>query len=561
MKINYCKNIMSMKIFTKLASAILLLSLSMGAVAQTTYYVSETGDDANDGLSEATAFATLNRAADKDASVNGDRQLANGDIIKVIGTVTCGSANGAIPNKLLTIEGVGDNATIDGEGANRFFGNLIVGNGYFTVKNIHFTNSVNANPLINIIAQYNQSGNVNVLFENCKFTNNKCNNKSLVYTYGYNVTFKNCDFKNNQGKQGGVIFIDGAKATGSVDNTNLYYSVDINIENCLFSENKATQNGGALQMSTGFTGNENSPINLKVINSTFYRNHITRPVGGGGGNGGAILIQGTLPDEFSKNQVASSFEFTYLTIVDNYTDAGYVIDETTTQSGNWAQCGGLNFASTVPGTLAIKNCLLYGNKVKTIDGTGTEYSDLAMGGKTATITNCFVGAAAGATFDATSNAGALDSSTGAIANFPAFSYYPLSDLGVVTFPNSEWPATHGNINLSSIKTDQLGKSRDHGDNMPMSVGAWEYDPTTTDLDEYNIETPKALVVPNPVVGTASVLLSEGEISNVNIFSLTGAKVTSFEGSGMVTLPTLNTGVYFVVVESSTGKQVQKIVVK
>ena len=71
-----------MKIFTRILFLGLLTMFSFSLFSQTTYYVRESGNDNNDGLSQETAFATLFKAVAKDFGV-----ADSGDVVMVIGNV------------------------------------------------------------------------------------------------------------------------------------------------------------------------------------------------------------------------------------------------------------------------------------------------------------------------------------------------------------------------------------------------------------------------------------------------------------------------------------------
>jgi len=63
-------NIISMRKFEMAAAVILFLFVTISASAQTNYYISPTGDDANAGTSTASPYATLEKARDQIRATN-----------------------------------------------------------------------------------------------------------------------------------------------------------------------------------------------------------------------------------------------------------------------------------------------------------------------------------------------------------------------------------------------------------------------------------------------------------------------------------------------------------
>ena len=90
--------------FKLMFAALLFVLLGAGSVmAQTTYYVSTSGDDLKDGLTQANALATISAAISKTA--------AGDEIVILTGTYTFTAAAGTV-NKAITIKGEGAANTI-----------------------------------------------------------------------------------------------------------------------------------------------------------------------------------------------------------------------------------------------------------------------------------------------------------------------------------------------------------------------------------------------------------------------------------------------------------------
>ena len=235
----------------KITILILCLPLLMvgSMLAQETVWVAAVAAGAGNGTSEANAYGSFATAL---ADIN-----STGDVLRVVGTVPSGSHNLSLTsdtapsgnkNFQYTIEGDATGSTLTGtDGLTRMFtiNNPSVGQDV-TFRNIKFSGSTNFPSGGGAVLLTNQAG-VSVTFENCRFEGN-----SLAST----VT-----------TGGGALSIANSSVT---------------ITDCLFKENQALRNGGALFINSA---------NVNISKTTFYKNSTTDTASAFGG--GALFINGT----------------------------------------------------------------------------------------------------------------------------------------------------------------------------------------------------------------------------------------------------------------------------
>ena len=140
-------------------------------------------------------------------------------------TITLDPTKGQIKLALgnLTIDGTGVNVTISGGGTNRIFE---IASGVDTINNLSFTNG-------------SVTGH---------------DGGAMLVDNGVNLTLNNDTFTNN--------VVSGSAGGGALaDNGTLV------VNNCTFSSNKASENGGAIYAPIG-----NSRVSLKVQGCTFTSN-------------------------------------------------------------------------------------------------------------------------------------------------------------------------------------------------------------------------------------------------------------------------------------------------
>jgi len=196
-----------------------------------TYYVSSTGSN-GDGLSEATAFNSLQAAVDV---------AADNDIIIVVGEIEVEKA--VVIDKFIKIEGKEDmDVVIASTGSDRILNvELPEGNGFFWAANIIFDGG---NVEGNGGAVSVTSGRAH--FTSCYFENNTASDGGgAVYAEGDEsvaLEFYACTFTGNSaGGSGGAVRV-AMVGEDAIQGPNLSFDY------CLLMQNKSVKRGGALSI-------------------------------------------------------------------------------------------------------------------------------------------------------------------------------------------------------------------------------------------------------------------------------------------------------------------------
>ena len=237
----------------------------------TDYYVKAGGSPTADGLSEATAFNTVNVAVSNAAVVDGDR-------IFIVGAIT--QTGGVTITKSLAFEGM-NNAVITG-GTVRMY-NLSTASKTISFSGITFQNAAVTTVTTNgAVALLSVASTLS--FNNCVFLNNNTTTGAggaLAVSAG-DLTITNCTFSGNSttAGNGGAIFADGAGVLSVTTSTFL--------GNSSSSSGGITANGGAI--SVGPNASRQSLISY----STFYNNTTDL-------QGGALAFFGTNATSELKN--------------------------------------------------------------------------------------------------------------------------------------------------------------------------------------------------------------------------------------------------------------------
>lgn len=277
------------QIFTKL-TAIAFMTLLSGHVMATDYYISETGNDANDGKSKDKAVATFNAAL--------IQKLGTGDVLHVSGTIKMTAQCSAAHKNNIIIQG--EDPTKDGFDGQDQCGILSLNNSYYKLENLFFKRgkvsmggaAVMGNPVsltiencifednVNEATNANQAGGAlyfsggatatvqnqpcGVTIRNSKFINNKNTtiNGGAVRATTLPVIIEQCYFDGNQAAQGGAI----ALAT----------PYTYTIKQCLFTNNSATYEGGAINVYLKQNTTETFKGPYDIVSSTFYKNSSVR---------------------------------------------------------------------------------------------------------------------------------------------------------------------------------------------------------------------------------------------------------------------------------------------
>ena len=247
-------------IFTLCLSLFLVGSMS----AQKTVWVAAVAAGAANGTSQADAYGTLT-AGLLDITTGGD-------VLRVVGTVPAGSQNITAKNFVYTIEGDAGGSTLTGlaaAAATRMFtinGSPVVGTQNVTFKNIIFSGSQGSTLAGGAVLFSNQAG-VTINFENCRFVGNSLASSVTVGGGALNitsstVTITDCLFKENQALQNG-----GAIA--------IYNTSNVTMTGCTFYKNSTTGTtqsfGGAVLYVTG------AAAVVNVNHCTFFQNNIGHP--------------------------------------------------------------------------------------------------------------------------------------------------------------------------------------------------------------------------------------------------------------------------------------------
>jgi len=235
--------------------------------AQETVWVAAAPSGAANGTSEADAYGSLATAL---FDIN-----SAGDILRVVGTVPAGAQNLSLTsatsinkNFQYTIEGDAGGSTLIGtNGLTRMFTiNAASAGQDVTFKNITFSGSTGSIGAGGSVFFTNQA-NVNVTFENCRFVGNSLTSSVTVGGGALNitnstVTITDCLFKENQALQNG-----GAIA--------IYNTSNVTMTGCTFYKNSTTGTtqsfGGGVLYVTG------AAAVVNVNHCTFFQNNIGHP--------------------------------------------------------------------------------------------------------------------------------------------------------------------------------------------------------------------------------------------------------------------------------------------
>ncbi len=310
-----------MKIYSmkKFATCFLLLCF-VSYVSAKDIYLSPTGDDGNDGSSQAKAVATLTKAI-KLIPVNG-----TGYVIKVSGMIDIskeisGDA-GVVVNKKIdfSIEGDTEIASgLDGKDITRLI-NFQNAPGNATLRNLTFKNGKSTDGgAIRIV----DSGTVNIV--KCAFRNNTASKSGgAIYTGNTNgLTIDQSILSDNKSTtQGGAITIFGSSSGEKA----------VVIKNTLISGNQSVSNGGGGIFIND--GTEDRSIQVLIVNSTIYQNQSKT-------YGGALYVSG--------GQGGSTVKLVNATITENITD------------GNGGHGPGMCFRDNNAMIKTIYNCILENN--------------------------------------------------------------------------------------------------------------------------------------------------------------------------------------------------------
>jgi predicted outer membrane repeat protein len=464
-------------------TSFLTLLLACSLYSQETVWVAAPSDRlTKDGLSEATAYDSFARAL---LDIN-----SAGDVLRVVGTVAAGSQNLSLTsttpggesinkNFQYTIEGDLGGSTLTGtNGLTRMFTiNAASAGQDVTFKNITFTGATNSIGAGGGVFFTNQPS-VNVTFENCRFEGN-----SLASS----VT---------QG--GGALRLEVSTVT---------------ITDCLFKENQALQNGGAISIIAG--------ANVTMARCTFYKNKATTTTQS---VGAAALYVNTA---------------TTVVTIDHCTFFQNNIGHPNQDYGT---------IRSDHGNTTITNSLFYDNKVTNIDGTPGAGADWGSSPN-------------GIQSFSNSIAQYIGSNIDFRTNFISFVKGGLDPLAAanLTSSNLRFDATLGKVIYDSVAA---------GTNSPIDfdsdgndIGAWESGLTLGSLSLKDNEFAANFSVSyHATTKKLKVLRSNDDSVSLEIYNLMGSKVISLKNASKeenINASSLQSGVYILVVKGSGSKSFAK----
>ena len=323
---------------------IIALSLSIfQTLSAKDIFLSSGGSDANTGLSETEAVATLTKAFA--LAENGDNILVSG-IIDISQEVS-GNNGVTVPDIAFSIIGESPSSTgFTGNNTTRIL-NIANNNNGTRYQNLSFINGASSQTTGSAVSVRNS----NPVFVNCSFQDNVATScKGTVYLYTPNqVQFNNCTFSGNKAQQGGAIYSE-QRGTLSLD--------QCMIENCDL-QSISNSNGGALQI----LGIESLVLKNSVVRKCLVAQR-----------GGAINIENNIN---TAEPVNSSIRIENSLLAQNQAnDAGGAISIKNNVSNNIMD-------------MQIINCTIWKNYVKTQGGAAL-FIPSAQKGSAVSFINCTV---------------------------------------------------------------------------------------------------------------------------------------------------------------------------
>ena len=426
-----------------------------------------------DGTSQGNAFGNMT-----DALVQID---SAGDVLRVVGTITPGSQTLA-KTFAYTIEGDTGGSTLNGvTGVGRMFtiNGASVGQNV-TFKNITFSGQISSIAAGGAIFFSNQTG-VTINFENCRFVGNSL---TSAVTVG-----------------GGALNITNSTVT---------------ITDCLFKENQALQNGGAIAIYNN--------SNVTMTRCTFYKNSTTGTTQSLGG--GALLVAGA----------ATTFAVNQCTFFEN-------------SIGHPNQDYGVIRSND--GNTTINNSLFYNNKV-----TNTTVTPPVLGGPS----------------DWGAAPSGIQTFSKSIGQWISANIDNVTGGSIVKKNTSAAPFdVAANLTSSNLTyNDALGKvtyiaPTVAGENSPIGfvaagvdAGAWQSGLTLSVKD--NEFAANFSVSYNSQTKNIRVLRSNDDSTSLEIYNLMGSKVISLTNASKeenINASALQTGVYILVIKGSENKSFAK----
>jgi predicted outer membrane repeat protein len=452
-----------------------------GSLYSKTVWVSFAGAGVKNGTSEADAY-------DKAAFPTALAEITTaGDILRVVGAFAPGS-NTLAKTFAYTIEGDAGGSTFIGvTGVGRMFtiNGASVGQNV-TFKNITFSGQISSIAAGGAVLFSNQAG-VTINFEKCRFVGNSL---TSVVTVG-----------------GGALNITNSTVT---------------ITDCLFKENQALQNGGAIAIY--------NTSNVTMTGCTFYKNSTTNTSTASGATfgGGVLYVTGA----------AASVTINKSTFFENFIPHANQ-DYGTIRSDN--------------GNTTINNSLFYNNKVTNLSATPPVLAGPSDWGAAALGTQTFnksIGQWITSNIDVVTNSktfvkGGLDPLAAANLTSSNLTYNDV--LGKVTY--------NATITAGETSPKDFVSSG-------VDAGAWTYDSAfDPSLSVTDTEIAADFSVSyDSKTKNLKVLRSNDDSVSLEIYNLMGSKVLSRTNASKeenINASALQSGVYILVVKSSESKSFAK----
>jgi predicted outer membrane repeat protein len=285
--------------------------------ADTNLYISDTGSDANDGLTPESPLRSFEYALRKIAS-----DSANNNTIWVMpGHYHLTESESSTPiylkNDVKLKATVPGEAILDGDSTCRVLFGYYKNN--FTLSGLTIQNGKADYLLAGATGSYVSGGGLYLIsskgiFDSCKFISNYAEwwGGGAYLDGNYNARFKNCDFIQNSADRGG----GGLKVYKYDSETDAFFE----LENCLFSENFAEMGGGGLSCmddqavisNCKFIGNTTNGdgagcsfnVEMPALTNCLFSKNLSE------GQGGGIYVLGGTTSKlinctFSDNQASS----------------------------------------------------------------------------------------------------------------------------------------------------------------------------------------------------------------------------------------------------------------
>lgn len=525
--------------------ALCLMGLTTILTAQNTVYVSTTGSDLNDGLSELTPVKTFAYAV---SIANAGTNFT--EIILAPGTyeetVTADLSTANCPN--LRISGESAKTTIikktaPGRTINTLSGYLTSSNN-LTIRDITLKDA-NVTNLQGAAIYFSRTGNMNnnltlerVIFDNNTITSGAAtSNGGAFFFNGNQLTVTDCYFKNNKVLKSGTNNPQGGAVTlATLASTNGLFAT---FTNTTFEGNEAYTSGGALFFNNVGARLETSPNSyVNFFNCTFLNNKATNT----GTTGGAVNLTSGATGTFH----LIDYKIVNCTFLNNSSEG---VNSRNTLMLNGTRYSNVTMVNNliVPLSTASSGDVLGGNQPTAEKLTG---SNNLIGGSinTTYITSSYFRTdsvannnLAGWREDFFINSTLTDNSTETVFDVP---YLALnSGSKAINFGVS----TYGDPNI--IPANDVRGVAAYG--AGKDIGAYEFNSPSTSTGLFIGEKEEIRLYPNPVQSV--IYLDIKDVVKADVYAINGMKIQSYEYTqGRIDVSSLAKGMYFLQIQTEKG---------